>query len=182
MFMNTTETFPTIEAPENSTPRRDFLVQAASMLGLAVSAGTVITLVNACETTVTKPANTGSTSTGGTSGSGTSTGGTMTSGNVIAIAQEQNLQSVGGAVIKTIGSDQLVIIRTSASEFLVLSAVCTHSGCTVDLPSGGRINCQCHGSSFSATDGRVLVGPAASPLRRYTAAFDPMKNELTITV
>ncbi len=179
--MNTTETFPTIEAPENSTPRREFLVQAASMLGLVVSAGTVITLVNACETTVTKPANTGSTSTGGTTPPSGGTG-TMAADNVIAIAQVPSLQSVGGAIIRTVSNNQLVIMRTSASEFLVLSAICTHSGCTVELPSNGRINCLCHGSSFSASDGRVLVGPAASPLRRYTAAFDPMKNELTITV
>ena len=142
------------------------------MLGLAVSAATALTLVNACETTVVKgPA----TTVGGTT---TGTGGD----NVVNIAQEPNLQNIGGAVVKTISSNQLVIIRASNAEFLVLSATCTHQGCTVDLPSGGTITCQCHGSRFSATTGLVLNGPAGAPLRLYSSVFDSGKNTLTIMI
>jgi Rieske Fe-S protein len=176
--MNTIENFPDVENTTNNPPRREFLVQAASMLGLTVSAGAAITLVDACTPTTPTQPNTG---TGGTGGTGT--GGGMTSpDNIITIAQEPNLQAVGGAVIKTVSSNPVVIIRTGASEFLVLSALCTHAACTVELPSGGVIMCMCHGSRFSASDGRVLNGPAGTPLRKITAMFDAMKNTLTITV
>ncbi len=182
--MNTEALSPVPVQEGQTAPRREFLVQAASMLGLAVSAGTVVTLVNACETTTIKsPTSTGGTSTGGTSTGGTSTGGTSTTpSNVISIAQEPSLQRTGGAVIKSIGSVQVVIMRTSTTDFLVLSAVCTHAACTVDLPMDGSITCQCHGSRFSASDGRVLNGPAGAPLRRYNATFDAMQNVLTIMV
>jgi Rieske Fe-S protein len=175
--MNTTEISPQTDTTE-TTPRREFLVQAASMLGLTVAAGTAITLVDACTpTTPTTPTNPGT----GTGGTGTG-GSTTTPNNVISIAQEPNLQMVGGAVIKTVGTGPVVIMRTGMAEFLVLSAVCTHSACTVELPSGGTIMCLCHGSRFSANDGRVLNGPATSSLRRITAMFDAMNNTLTITV
>ncbi|MCU0427560.1 MAG: Rieske (2Fe-2S) protein [Candidatus Kapabacteria bacterium] len=187
--MNTEALSPVPVQEGQTAPRREFLVQAASMLGLAVSAGTVVTLVNACETTTIKsPTSTGGTSTGGTSTGGTSTGGTSTGGtsttpsNVISIAQEPSLQRAGGAIIKSIGSVQVLVMRTSTTDFLVLSAVCTHAACTVDLPMDGAINCQCHGSRFSASDGRVLNGPAGAPLRRYNATFDSMQNVLTIMV
>lgn len=173
-----------VAAEEQASPRREFLVQAASILGLAVSAGTTITLVNACESTVIKSStSTGGTSTGGTTTGGTTTGGTgNTSSNVINIAQEPSLQRVGGVVLKSIGATQILITRTSMTEFLVLSAVCTHAACTVDLPIDGVINCQCHGSRFSAVDGRVLNGPAGQALQRYNAIFDAMQNTLTVMV
>lgn len=183
--MNTSEFSPLAEyaADEHKTPRREFLVQAASMLGLTVSAGAVITLVNACETTIIKSSD--STTTGGTT-SGTTGGGTTggtTSGNVINIAQEAALQRTGGAVIKTINSNPLVIMRTSDTGFLVLTAVCTHEGCTVELPSSnGVIQCLCHGSQFSASDGRVLMGPAGGRLKSYDATFDKTANTLTISI
>ncbi len=184
---DTQETIPlaVIPSSEHKSPRREFLVQAASMLGLTVSAGAVISLVNACEVTVIKPnpTTTGGMTTGGTTTGGTNTGGTGTaSDNVVNIAQETALQKVGGAVIKTVSDNPLVIMRTSDTEFLVLTAVCTHEGCQVGLPSRGVIECPCHGSRFSASDGSVLAGPAGAKLRSYTATFDKAANTLTISV
>lgn len=139
--------------------RREFLLKAASMLGLAVSAGTTVALLNACEQT------------------NTPSGGTGT----LNIASQTALQNVGGAARVTVNNTQLVIIRTSTTEFLALSAICTHASCPVNLPANGSISCDCHGSRFSATDGRVLNGPATTPLRRYTTSFSSMTNELTIS-
>ena len=41
---------------------------------------------------------------------------------------------------------------------------CTHQGYIVTSVSGGTINCPCHGSKFSITNGSVVTGPAASAL------------------
>ncbi len=50
-----------------------------------------------------------------------------------------------------------------------MTAVCTHLGCTVGLPAGGRIVCPCHGSEYNLAGGN-LVGPAPSPLVHFQVA------------
>jgi Rieske Fe-S protein len=69
---------------------------------------------------------------------------------------------VGGGVV--VGSADVVITQPSAGQFKAFSATCTHQGCTVADVSGGTINCGCHFSKFSASDGSVKNGPAAQPL------------------
>lgn len=49
-----------------------------------------------------------------------------------------------------------------AEGLYAISATCTHLGCTV-ARSGGRFECPCHGSKFSAT-GAVEAGPAPRAL------------------
>jgi Rieske Fe-S protein len=46
------------------------------------------------------------------------------------------------------------------------SAICTHQGCPVNLVRNGTIDCPCHGSQFDAISGKVVHGPATSPLPR----------------
>lgn len=50
-----------------------------------------------------------------------------------------------------------------ATGIYAMTAVCTHMGCTVGLPTGTTITCPCHGSQYDLGGGN-LVGPAASPL------------------
>ena len=69
---------------------------------------------------------------------------------------------VGGG--KILAAKQIVITQPKSGEFHGFSAVCTHAGCIVGTVSGGTINCPCHGSRFSNTNGSVVNGPAASPL------------------
>jgi Rieske Fe-S protein len=67
----------------------------------------------------------------------------------------------GGKIFPT----QLVVVtQPSAGQFKAFSAVCTHMGCTVNQIANGRIDCPCHGSEYSITDGTVLAGPAPKPL------------------
>lgn len=47
-----------------------------------------------------------------------------------------------------------------------LTAVCTHSGCTVNTQGVNGFLCPCHGSRFSFT-GAVTLGPALSPLVHF---------------
>jgi Rieske Fe-S protein len=52
-------------------------------------------------------------------------------------------------------------------EFVVLSAICTHQGCTVDI-QGQQLVCPCHGSTYDRR-GQVLRGPAERPLATLPA-------------
>ena len=69
---------------------------------------------------------------------------------------------VGGG--KILADKKIVITQPKSGEFHGFSAVCTHAGCIVGTVSGGTINCPCHGSKFSITNGSVVNGPAPSPL------------------
>lgn len=69
---------------------------------------------------------------------------------------------VGGGNILT--DKKIVITQPQSGAFHAFSAVCTHAGCTVGSVTGGTINCPCHGSRFSITNGSVVNGPATSPL------------------
>ena len=69
---------------------------------------------------------------------------------------------IGGG--KILADKKIVITQPRAGSFEAFTAVCTHQGCTVSSVSGGTINCPCHGSKFSITNGSVVTGPAASAL------------------
>lgn len=57
---------------------------------------------------------------------------------------------------------QAHVLQPTAGKFTCLSAICTHTGCTVAW-AGKQFNCPCHGSKFDSS-GKVLNGPAARPL------------------
>jgi cytochrome b6-f complex iron-sulfur subunit len=65
---------------------------------------------------------------------------------------------------------RLFVIRQS-DNFHVISAVCTHLGCTVQW-RGDEFDCPCHGSRFRA-DGTVISGPAPRPLPWFATALSP---------
>lgn len=69
---------------------------------------------------------------------------------------------VGGGVI--LQDKKIVITQPTEGTFKAFSAVCTHQGCVVSSVADGKIDCACHGSVFSASDGSVEKGPASAPL------------------
>ena len=76
---------------------------------------------------------------------------------------------VGGGKIFT--DAQTVITQPKSGQFKAFTAICTHQQCTVaDVTT--TINCNCHGSKFSITDGSVVNGPAQNPLAAKTIAVD----------
>ena len=78
-----------------------------------------------------------------------------------ALAATSDIPIGGGKIFDT---QLTVVTQPTAGEFKAFSAVCTHMGCTVSQIANGRIDCPCHGSEYSITDGALLAGPAPRPL------------------
>ncbi|MEU9736356.1 Rieske (2Fe-2S) protein [Streptomyces sp. NPDC048002] len=67
----------------------------------------------------------------------------------------------GGRIFK---DQEVVVTQPEEGEFKAFSSICTHQRCPVASVSDGTINCTCHGSRFSITDGAVVTPPATVPL------------------
>jgi len=65
---------------------------------------------------------------------------------------------------------RLYVIKQGPS-FHVISAICTHLGCTVQWKDT-EFDCLCHGSRFRP-DGSVISGPAPRPLEWVSTALSP---------
>lgn len=73
---------------------------------------------------------------------------------------------------------QTVITQPKNGEFKAFSAVCTHQSCIVATVTD-TINCDCHGSKYSITDGSVVNPPAPRPLPAKTIKVED--STLTVT-
>ena len=93
----------------------------------------------------------------------------------------------------TLVADARVFVSRHGKRFKVLSAVCTHLGCTVRAEASLRADpsdpdtrratqvfefaCPCHGSRYGA-DGSNLSGPAPRPLPAYRVTLAPDDGQL----
>lgn len=77
---------------------------------------------------------------------------------------------VGGGIVDR--DAKLVVTQPQAGQFRAFTAVCTHGRCTVSTVAEGTIDCPCHGSKFSITDGSVVQGPADMPLAAKKVTVD----------
>ncbi|MGW7301207.1 Rieske (2Fe-2S) protein [Streptomyces sp. NPDC054829] len=77
---------------------------------------------------------------------------------------------VGGG--KIFRDEKVVVTQPEEGQFKAFSAICTHQQCIVANVEGGTINCTCHGSRFSITDGAVENPPATRPLPAEKIAVD----------
>ncbi|MGJ6981092.1 Rieske (2Fe-2S) protein [Aestuariimicrobium soli] len=129
-----------------------------SRRGLVAAATCATCGLAACST----DAGTGSPSTGGTSEPSKSLE-TASSG---AISGGKNVPKssipVGGGLIVSDG--EIVITQPTQGDFKGFTSICTHQQCPVTSVEDGVINCNCHGSQFSISDGSVVRGPASEPL------------------
>ncbi|RNL59948.1 Rieske (2Fe-2S) protein [Nocardioides marmoriginsengisoli] len=86
---------------------------------------------------------------------------------------------VGGGAIYP--EEKLVVTQPTAGEFKAFSAVCTHQQCLVTKVEDGKIDCTCHGSEYSITDGSVERGPASKPLAEKTVTVSAAGDSLTVS-
>ncbi|WP_086767803.1 Rieske (2Fe-2S) protein [Streptomyces bobili] len=138
-----------------SGPARRTVVAAAGVAGLAVA----LTACGGSDDDSSGSAD-ASGSAGASGGSASaSTGGGAAAG--AALTTTADIPEGGGKVFE---DQKVVVVQPTAGEFKAYSAVCTHSGCAVKSIADGVINCPCHNSNFSVTDGSVKSGPATKPL------------------
>jgi nitrite reductase/ring-hydroxylating ferredoxin subunit len=71
----------------------------------------------------------------------------------------------------------VVITQPTAGQFKGFTAICTHMQCVVQDVTD-TINCICHGSKFSISDGSVVHPPATQPLQSYPVTVSG--NQLTV--
>lgn len=87
-------------------------------------------------------------------------------GDRLSLADVESLAPGEGKIVFTNRGDVAISMAENGSVQAV-SPACTHMGCFVQWnPAEKSWDCPCHGSRFAA-DGRVLHGPALTPLERY---------------
>jgi Rieske Fe-S protein len=72
-----------------------------------------------------------------------------------------------------LGSEKILIGRSSDGSFHAVSAVCTHRGCSIRFYQHGtqeEFACNCHASRFDLAGGN-LSGPATIPLKQYEVSI-----------
>ncbi len=155
--------------PRDIQSRRSFLQQAASSIGLVLSAPAIASIVASCETDET-----------------VSSGGTRVQLDVSGFPE---LSAVGGITITAIeglnDSNPVFVSRVADDRFVVFSAICTHQACIVGEPEfeGDNCVCPCHLAEYSPVDGSILqqpIGGSATDLKRFESSYDDATTTLTI--
>jgi len=106
--------------------------------------------------------------------SGGATGGSSGAGGPLSVKETEIPVGSG----KIFPDAQTVITQPKEGEFKAFSAICTHQGCVVGTVTN-TINCPCHGSKYSITDGSVVNPPAPQPLPAKTIKVSG--DTLTVT-
>jgi Rieske Fe-S protein len=151
--------------PTDSLPISRRTVIMNTGLAAAAMAG-----LSSCTNYSTQPAD--EPSAAGTSGG--ATGGSSGAGGPLSVKETEIPVGSG----KIFPDAQTVITQPQKGEFKAFSAVCTHQGCVVDTVTN-TINCPCHGSKYSITDGSVVNPPAPQPLPAKTIKVEG--DTLTVT-
>jgi Rieske Fe-S protein len=82
-------------------------------------------------------------------------------------------QTVPASGVVLVDPVPLAVTRLNDTQAVAVTRVCTHMGCTVDLPqqSLGTLDCPCHGSRYLVT-GQVVNGPAERNLYSFPTRIE----------
>ncbi len=81
---------------------------------------------------------------------------------------------VDGALTRVEVEGEAIVLLKDGETILAASATCTHVGGPLDEGDrdGTCVTCPWHGSAFDLSDGRVIHGPATSPLHAYRTRIE----------
>jgi Rieske Fe-S protein len=154
--------------------RRRFCRNTCRVASVAALGGVVATVLESCG--------------GGTGGSATGpsnvssipvvNGTAGTSSITVTIDGSSPLASVGSAALVRSSIGDVLVAHTGQDAYAAFTSICTHQACEITGLAGQLFVCPCHGSEYDFA-GRVVLGPAPSALRQYTAQLSG--NQLTIT-
>ena len=86
-----------------------------------------------------------------------------------ALANDNTAVGVSGTP-----AGSIFVTHTTGSSYFALSRICTHQGCTVNLPGSGApsiLPCPCHGSQYNL-NGSVARGPAPQALQSWPVTLN----------
>ena len=138
--------------------RREFCIHACQYASLVASG-----MVVACGGSPTSPSDTSAS---------LSTVTATVSGRTVSVPVDSSsvLATVGAAAIAQTSVGAFLLSRTGQDSFTVLTATCTHEGCTVNGFASNQYVCPCHGSRYT-TAGAVVTGPATRALQQFASQF-----------
>jgi len=140
-----------------SATRRDFCVEAYQLAAVLTVSG----FAAGCG------GDTGTSPSAGSAPELTTVTGTASGGRVSVTLAGTPLATNGSAALIQAGSQQYLVYRSGDQAFSVLTAICTHEGCTVSGFQNTTFVCPCHGSTYS-TGGTVTKGPATRALASFS--------------
>jgi cytochrome b6-f complex iron-sulfur subunit len=91
-------------------------------------------------------------------------------GRTVSVPVSGALASPNSVALVTASLGSFLVFRNSLTSFTVLTAVCTHEGCTVDQFNGQLYVCPCHNSKYT-TSGQVANGPANRALTTFPSTL-----------
>jgi cytochrome b6-f complex iron-sulfur subunit len=75
---------------------------------------------------------------------------------------------LGSVLMFKFGAAPAMLIHHENGQWISMTAVCTHLGCTVQYePQADRIHCACHGGVYNAYTGANVSGPPPRPLKLF---------------
>jgi Rieske Fe-S protein len=153
MSLDRTDPLATEHAAGTPALTRRRVLQGAATVGVIGVAGTVLAACGGGN----DPGTTPSSSSGGGSAGGE------------GIATTADVPVSGGVILQT---EKIVITQPADGDFKAFTAVCTHMGCLVGSVTDNVIKCPCHGSTYDASTGEVIGGPAPRPLAAVDITVD----------
>jgi cytochrome b6-f complex iron-sulfur subunit len=86
----------------------------------------------------------------------------------------------GSVLMFKFGASPAMLIHHESGQWVALSAVCTHLGCTVQYePAADRIHCACHGGVYNPYTGANISGPPPKPLKLFKVAVGDTSVEIS---
>lgn len=156
-----------MSGPRDQLSRRTLVLGG----GLSVLALGTVSACSSDEAATPAPAEPGGAASEPSGGASEPVGGGSASaggGSGDALAKTSDIPVGGGKVFE---SEEVVVTQPTDGEFKAFTSICTHQGCQVNEVAE-TINCPCHGSKYSITDGSVVNGPAPSPLAEKTVTVE----------
>jgi cytochrome b6-f complex iron-sulfur subunit len=82
------------------------------------------------------------------------------------VANDSEFLQKGYKIVR-FGSEPVIVVRVSETDFRAFAAVCTHLACIVEYSkSKQHIECNCHNGQFNL-QGQVVGGPPRRPLTPF---------------